>query len=247
MKNRAKNAAIQISNYSPYGYTAPTAATALAYFNGEYLIQACQAYSLGAGHRLYSPSLMRFFSSDSISPFGKGGINSYTYCLCDPINFSDKSGKSRGKFIAIPNAFGEKIYTSTRPVKLPALSRQQQVALNQHPIEQTIMKHLGATDRNSLRELNPNYHINNTNNFSASLKNSESHLPALDYFNSMINDQIKYGFITPEKALPLLQRRITALKAGFTYETNQASIAFQRTILREENERASLNTSLLWR
>lgn len=35
---------------------------------------------------------MRFISPDRISPFGRGGINSYTYCNGDPVNRTDPSG-----------------------------------------------------------------------------------------------------------------------------------------------------------
>ena len=35
---------------------------------------------------------MRFNSPDSWSPFGRGGINSYGYCLGDPINRYDEGG-----------------------------------------------------------------------------------------------------------------------------------------------------------
>jgi hypothetical protein len=37
---------------------------------------------------------MRFNSPDSLSPFGKGGLNAYTYCVGDPINSSDPTGHS---------------------------------------------------------------------------------------------------------------------------------------------------------
>ncbi|WP_254230290.1 RHS repeat-associated core domain-containing protein [Vibrio coralliilyticus] len=49
-------------------------------------------YHLGNGYRAYSPSIMRFHSADSMSPFGRGGINKYAYCLGDPINKRDPSG-----------------------------------------------------------------------------------------------------------------------------------------------------------
>lgn len=42
---------------------------------------------------MYSPVMMRFVSSDRLSPFGKGGINAYAYCLNDPINCTDPSGR----------------------------------------------------------------------------------------------------------------------------------------------------------
>jgi hypothetical protein len=35
---------------------------------------------------------MRFHAPDTLSPFGKGGINAYMYCAGDPVNHSDPSG-----------------------------------------------------------------------------------------------------------------------------------------------------------
>jgi RHS repeat-associated protein len=61
-------------------------------FNGERHDPATDLYHLGNGLRAYSPRLMRFYSADSISPFGAGGINSYTYCLGDPLNRIDHTG-----------------------------------------------------------------------------------------------------------------------------------------------------------
>lgn len=49
-------------------------------------------YLLGQGYRAYSPVLMRFTSADSWSPFGRGGLNAYAYCLGDPVNAVDPSG-----------------------------------------------------------------------------------------------------------------------------------------------------------
>lgn len=49
-------------------------------------------YVLGNGYRAYNPILMRFNSPDSWSPFGRGGLNAYVYCLDDPVNRQDPSG-----------------------------------------------------------------------------------------------------------------------------------------------------------
>lgn len=61
-------------------------------FNGERCDPVTGCYHLGNGYRMYNPGLMRFHAADSMSPFGKGGINSYAYCLGDPINLRDPSG-----------------------------------------------------------------------------------------------------------------------------------------------------------
>ncbi|MGE8061566.1 RHS repeat-associated core domain-containing protein [Pseudomonas sp. NPDC089547] len=80
-------------NYSAYGYKPklPSEQTLLG-FNGEYLEPGTASYHLGCGYRAYSPVLMRFCSSDSWSPFGKGGLNPYCYCEGDPVNNIDPSG-----------------------------------------------------------------------------------------------------------------------------------------------------------
>ncbi|MFD2643536.1 RHS repeat domain-containing protein [Pseudomonas japonica] len=61
-------------------------------FNGESREEASGWYLLGRGYRAYNPSLMRFHSPDSLSPFHEGGINPYMYCLGNPVRFHDPSG-----------------------------------------------------------------------------------------------------------------------------------------------------------
>jgi RHS repeat-associated protein len=81
--------------YSPYGHRpAESGLLSLLGFNGERpdLVTGC--YLLGNGYRAFNPVLMRFNSPDSWSPFGKGGLNAYVYCVGDPINRVDPSGHS---------------------------------------------------------------------------------------------------------------------------------------------------------
>lgn len=61
-------------------------------FNGQRRDPVSSSYHLGNGYRAYNPVLMRFNCPDSLSPFGRGGINPYTYCLGDPINRADPTG-----------------------------------------------------------------------------------------------------------------------------------------------------------
>jgi RHS repeat-associated protein len=81
--------------YSPYGHRpAENGLLSLLGFNGERPDLVTGHYLLGNGYRAFNPVLMRFNSPDSLSPFGKGGVNSYVYCLADPINRSDPTGHS---------------------------------------------------------------------------------------------------------------------------------------------------------
>ncbi|WP_433770269.1 RHS repeat-associated core domain-containing protein [Pseudomonas putida] len=81
--------------YSPYGYR-PAACWLLSLlgFNGELADPLTGHYLLGNGYRAFNPVSLRFNSPDNLSPFGEGGLNSYAYCLGDPINLLDKTGHS---------------------------------------------------------------------------------------------------------------------------------------------------------
>ncbi len=62
-------------------------------FNGQLHEPAVHWQILGNGTRVYNPVLRRFHSPDWLSPFGRGGINAYAYCGCDPLNYRDPSGQ----------------------------------------------------------------------------------------------------------------------------------------------------------
>lgn len=79
--------------YTPYGYVGlEELRQSVLGFNGERPDPATGAYLLGNGYRAFNTVLMRFNSPDSMSPFGKGGLNSYCYCFGDPINWGDATG-----------------------------------------------------------------------------------------------------------------------------------------------------------
>ncbi len=79
--------------YSAYGQgrADQSPASHLGY-NGEFREPEVDWYLLGNGYRVYNPVLMQFHSPDNRSPFGEGGLNSYSYCEGDPINFTDPTG-----------------------------------------------------------------------------------------------------------------------------------------------------------
>ncbi|WGO93031.1 RHS repeat-associated core domain-containing protein [Pseudomonas viciae] len=79
--------------YTPYGHRpAENGLLGLLGFNGEPPDPVTGHYLLGNGYRAFNPVLMRFNSLDSLSPFGKGGVNTYGYGIGDPINRSDPTG-----------------------------------------------------------------------------------------------------------------------------------------------------------
>ncbi|WP_159994406.1 MULTISPECIES: RHS repeat-associated core domain-containing protein [unclassified Pseudomonas] len=83
--------------YSPYGHRqAESGLTSLLGFNGERPDPVTGHYLLGNGYRAFNPVLMRFNSPDKWSPFGEGGLNTYSYCLGDPINRNDATGRAPG-------------------------------------------------------------------------------------------------------------------------------------------------------
>ncbi|RMO77996.1 hypothetical protein ALQ33_05245 [Pseudomonas syringae pv. philadelphi] len=76
--------------YNPYGHRAQGGP--FSGFNGERADPVTGHYLLGNGYRAFNPVLMRFNSPDSLSPFGRGGLNAYAYCQGDPVNRSDPGG-----------------------------------------------------------------------------------------------------------------------------------------------------------
>ena len=104
--------------YTPYGQHVPE--SCLLGFNGERPDPVTGHYVLGNGYRALNTVLMRFNSPDSWSPFGRGGLNAYGYCVGDPVNRSDPTGHSNfimrfGKGLA--NLLGLR---QRRPEKTPA-------------------------------------------------------------------------------------------------------------------------------
>lgn len=80
--------------YSPYGMRSPqTSALGVPGFTGQTIDPVTGYYLLGNGLRAFNPTLMRFNSPDTLSPFGKGGINGYAYCGGDPVNNVDPTGQ----------------------------------------------------------------------------------------------------------------------------------------------------------
>lgn len=103
--------------YLPYGYHPfGSGLFSLLGFNGHRPDPLSGCYLLGNGYRAFNPVLMRFNSPDRLSPFGKGGVNAFAYCLGDPINRSDPNGSFSS---AITGLFS-RVFSRTRsPYSFP--------------------------------------------------------------------------------------------------------------------------------
>ncbi|MDQ0011174.1 RHS repeat-associated protein [Luteibacter jiangsuensis] len=93
------------STYGAYGGRASSAAARTA-FAGEVSEADTGFYLLGA--RFYSTTLRRFLAPDRASPFGRGGINRYTYCSGDPVNRIDPNGRTWLRWLAASSGLAGK-------------------------------------------------------------------------------------------------------------------------------------------
>ena len=87
----------RIIAFTVYGASPIIAAGPSTGFDGIVRESCLKGYLLGNGYRVYSPALMRFYSADQMSPFGRGGVNAYAYCQGDPVNYRDDSGRGPSK------------------------------------------------------------------------------------------------------------------------------------------------------
>lgn len=130
--------------YTPYGYAPFTKEECLLLgFNGQHRSFGPDLYFLGNGYRIYSSILNRFYSSDTWSPFGDGGLNAYAYCAGDPVNWADPSGHMRRSPVARTpvlhrgrlNSTGSSIHSSVESLSSDAASPSRSsspVSVNRH-------------------------------------------------------------------------------------------------------------------
>ena len=117
----------QAQTFTPYGHQNDAKALpSVSAFNGERPDPVTGHYLLGQGYRAFNPVLMRFNSQDSLSPFGKGGINAYGYCGGDPLNRVDPTGHFFSKIVrALKYGFakGASAFTGGQVKKVNKITR----------------------------------------------------------------------------------------------------------------------------
>lgn len=110
---RLRRLAVERMSYASFGYSA-----GLAGHRSEWssLIseQPKGLYLPGNGHRAYSSSMLqRFTTSDANSPFARGGLNAYAWCLSDPVNRVDPEGAA--SFIYLSGAISSLLNLLKKP------------------------------------------------------------------------------------------------------------------------------------
>ncbi|WP_434696586.1 RHS repeat-associated core domain-containing protein [Pseudomonas sp. Z1-14] len=130
--------------YTPYGHRPQgNGLLGLLGFNGEQADPVTGHYLLGNGYRGFNPVLMRFNSPDSLSPFGEGGLNAYTYCVGDPINRVDPTGHVGNLFKGILNLLKLRTPSARRlsPVSsLPSVSPDMPTQVSRPPFLQRYLE-----------------------------------------------------------------------------------------------------------
>lgn len=167
------------------------------------------AYGLGNGHRFYAPSLMRFLSADPLSPFGKGGTNTYAYCSNDPVNYLDPTG-------------GWKLFSRKRPAPISSLAVVGLPELLQNrPILENVSQHLSSQAINNLTTILPGIKAEMAG---ISMKRATPELttPAFnrgaDEFTEIaLSNFLAQNHLTREEFTRLLTGRTKALRADYGY------------------------------
>lgn len=90
--NALQNRHGQPITYDVYGY-ALSLSESLLRFDGEFQDAITHLIYMGNGKRCRDPRMSRFLQPDELSPFGKGGVNTYGYVSGDPVNRIDPSGQ----------------------------------------------------------------------------------------------------------------------------------------------------------
>ena len=135
---------VTLRTYCPYGQRQNQASQALILgIKGELLNGVTDGYVLGQGYRFYSPTIMRFFSPDSFSPFGSGGTNPYIFCADDPVNHADPTGHT---LLFMNGRFFHTRGNMAKPVQTAPVSEHLQrraTRFENPPIQFTAPKHAG--------------------------------------------------------------------------------------------------------
>lgn len=224
--------------HGPYGHRPALPGLPGSGFTGQWREAQTGWYLLGNGYRVYNPVLMRFHSPDSLSPFGRGGVNAYGYCLGDPVNRIDPDGHAPG-FAFLRALFRRFARGSKKPKgamrlkETPHSSFKKSPVLPSRPPEQRLAKRVSASasersEDGDLIPLDEWYEDNGAANKSpplsvVSTSAGQGHQsPSAEVQHLVIGEQIK-GFSEPNEArlINLPQHVRKAIREGKVEELSR--------------------------
>ncbi|KAB0499591.1 RHS repeat-associated core domain-containing protein [Pseudomonas vancouverensis] len=173
----------QQQTYCAYGNRSPEGGLiSLLGFNGERRDPVTGHYLLGNGYRGFNPVLMRFNCPDSLSPFGKGGVNAYAYCQGDPVNKVDPRGE-----------FATFIRGVTQLVSTP-ISAVRQVGKGVRAMKNSVLSNVPL----STRPAGKGYGTSTTINSNSRAAGNNSRMSPMNALIDEADDQVKLRRIGKE-------------------------------------------------
>ncbi|WP_338581006.1 RHS repeat-associated core domain-containing protein [Pseudomonas sp. MAG733B] len=250
--------------YSPYGHRcAESRLTGLLRFNGERPDPVTGHYLLGNGYRAFNPVLMRFNSPDSLSPFGKGGINSYMYCLGDPINRGDPDGKSplvflKGNLTGKMKVSGETAYIQPGISTNQAMRAKSKIELQMKQIDKNTANLNAKFKSNMERNYSPTTSDNTLQELAINTINSNNKINITELPNKL-KDHIQNMDVTTRHfyeevrildKIDLSRLDWVALRGSHIHlhrdhmRLRQLALAYQREVsaIRDTNEALEINS-----
>ena len=217
--------------YTAYGHRgAEQAVSTHLGYNGEVKERQTGCYLLGNGYRAYNPVLMKFHSPDSLSPFGKGGVNPYAYCEGDSINNVDPTGHWK--------LFGWFRSGSNKKINNLGVKPEKKVTVKSQHLEAVVtLKKSAITDRN----------VNRMKGYDESSKNGNDTTGQAENYLKTAETSIAKAYRESEEAVRSLNDEQSFLSKNIGKKAISKSRAQELRQVFEDGARSNKKTYVLWR
>ncbi|MCX2900687.1 RHS repeat-associated core domain-containing protein [Pseudomonas mandelii] len=217
--------------YSPYGHRSPESGLlSLLGFNGERRDPVTGHYLLGNGYRAFNPVLMRFNSPDSLSPFGRGGVNAYAYCGGDPVSRVDPMGHYFASALvngSIGAMFAQRVINTVERVFSVSSAAASLVSRGTQRVT------------NAIQKLRPSYQLTKRNELVQAT--NADRLASIDDYNKILAHSTDTRPFTATKNYVLAKKRAVEDFVGPRNLENGPAQDFNQLLVDSESANATLN------